>query len=316
MTEAAEITQEVLTANLSLGDRLKAAREEKNLSVEQVCANLRLGQKQVQALESNDFDVLPDAMITRGFIRNYARLLGLDAEPLLQAYRMHSPEPLVKAISIPSANIVISNEQKKLWMPYAIASAVIALLLAVWFVYMEYKPAIESGLQEAQLALTDTVQDASKGAAVETKVPASVEPLPVPALPQAERSAETASVLDQTTGQLVDAPIESAVDSQLATSTEPAISPVAEAHDVPAPDVTAPKLLINCKESSWVNIRDRDNKLIFDQVLPAGAQQSVEGTPPFKIVIGNAVATQLTYNDQNVDLAPHTKVRVARLTLE
>lgn len=314
MTEAAEITQEVLTANLSLGDRLKAAREEKNLSVEQVCANLRLGQKQVQALESNDFDVLPDAMITRGFIRNYARLLGLDAEPLLQAYRMHSPEPLVKAISIPSANIVISNEQKKLWMPYAIASAVIALLLAVWFVYMEYKPAIESGLQEAQLALTDTVQDASKGAAVETKVPASVEPLPVAALPQAERAAELAPMVDQATGQVISVPVEPVATTDAAATTPPATETLV--NDVPPLAVQVPKLLINCKESSWVNIRDRDNKLIFDQVLPAGAQQSVEGTPPFKIVIGNAVATQLTYNDQNVDLAPHTKVRVARLTLE
>lgn len=314
MTEAAEITQEVLTANLSLGDRLKAAREEKNLSVEQVCANLRLGQKQVQALESNDFDVLPDAMITRGFIRNYARLLGLDAEPLLQAYRMHSPEPLVKAISIPSANIVISNEQKKLWMPYAIASAVIALLLAVWFVYMEYKPAIESGLQEAQLALTDTVQDASKGAAVETKVPASVEPLPVAALPQAERAAELAPMVDQATGQVISVPVEPVATTDAAATTPPATETLV--NDVPPLAVQVPKLLINCKESSWVNIRDRDNKLIFDQVLPAGAQQSVEGTPPFKIVIGNAIATQLTYNDQNVDLAPHTKVRVARLTLE
>lgn len=314
MTDNIETSADLPTARFSLGDTLKAAREEKKLSIEQVCANLRIGQKQVQALESNDFDVLPDAMITRGFIRNYARMLGLDSEPLLEAYRSQSPEPMVKAISIPSANIVISNEQKKLWMPYAIASGAIALLLLVWFAYMEFMPQLKGGLQQAQLAIEDTVNDVAPAAAVEAKAPALLEPLPVAALPQAERAAELAPMVDQATGQVISVPVEPVATTDAAATTPTATETLM--NDVPPLAAQVPKLLINCKESSWVNIRDRDNKLIFDQVLAAGAQQVVEGTPPFKIVIGNAVATQLTYNDQNVDLAPHTKVRVARLTLE
>ena len=56
-----------------LGTTLAMVREERNLTVEDIANRLRLSLRQVIALENDDFSVLPEAMITRGFIRNYAR---------------------------------------------------------------------------------------------------------------------------------------------------------------------------------------------------------------------------------------------------
>ncbi|MGV3652989.1 MAG: helix-turn-helix domain-containing protein, partial [Noviherbaspirillum sp.] len=65
------------------GQQLAARREELNWSVEEVASHLNLAPRQVRAIEANDFSVLPVMAITRGFIRSYAKLLGLDAAPLL-----------------------------------------------------------------------------------------------------------------------------------------------------------------------------------------------------------------------------------------
>ena len=67
---------------------------------------------------------------------------------------------------------------------------------------------------------------------------------------------------------------------------------------------------------AWVEVKDKSGKVVFHQSNPKGSQQVVRGNPPFSLVIGNATQVRLTYNDKPVDLAPHTKVDVARLTIE
>ena len=67
---------------------------------------------------------------------------------------------------------------------------------------------------------------------------------------------------------------------------------------------------------SWVEVRDREDRIVFSQLNPEGAVQIVQGLPPLNVVIGNASGVRVTYNGRQVDLAPHTKIEVARLTLE
>ena len=67
---------------------------------------------------------------------------------------------------------------------------------------------------------------------------------------------------------------------------------------------------------SWVEIRQANGKILLSQLNPAGTKQSIEGLPPFEVVIGNAANVRLMYNDAAVDLRPYFKVDVARLTLE
>lgn len=71
------------TALTPVGTRLRASREAQGLSVEEVAARLRLMHRQINAMEQEDFESLGQPVFARGFVRNYARLLGLDPEPLL-----------------------------------------------------------------------------------------------------------------------------------------------------------------------------------------------------------------------------------------
>ena len=66
---------------------------------------------------------------------------------------------------------------------------------------------------------------------------------------------------------------------------------------------------------SWVEIRDARGRVIFNQINPPGSSQVVEGEAPLSLVVGNARSVRLGYGDRDIDLAPHTRVDVARFTL-
>lgn len=69
-----------------IGHILREARENKGLTLEDVQANTRINARYLTALESGQYSALPTPVHVRGFLRNYARFLGLDPQPLLDRY--------------------------------------------------------------------------------------------------------------------------------------------------------------------------------------------------------------------------------------
>jgi cytoskeleton protein RodZ len=132
---------------------------------------------------------------------------------------------------------------------------------------------------------------------------------------------------------VVDTPQPKANDSQPVTPTPdaapvtaplPVIAPSAPAATEPAePAATPPAKRAGVADvkmafdaQSWVEVRDRDDRIVFSQLNPAGAVQHVQGQPPLNVVIGNASGVKVIYNGKPVDLSPHTRVEVARFTLD
>jgi cytoskeleton protein RodZ len=80
--------------------------------------------------------------------------------------------------------------------------------------------------------------------------------------------------------------------------------------------VTAKRIELVFTDESWVEIRDAEGRVVFSQLNAPGTRRRVEGAAPFSLVIGNAAGVRLRYNDADIDLAPFTRVDVARLTLK
>jgi cytoskeleton protein RodZ len=76
------------------------------------------------------------------------------------------------------------------------------------------------------------------------------------------------------------------------------------------------RILLEFDNDSWVEIKEGDGRTLMSQLNPAGARRIVVGRPPLSVVIGNAAGVRLSYNGAPVDLKPHVKIEVARLTLE
>ena len=97
-SERAETPQQQPQGNLaSAGAQLKAQREALGWPVEQVADQLKLAPRQVVALEEGDVAALPNLAVVRGFVRAYAKVVRLDAAPLVAMIEVHPPTPVHEA---------------------------------------------------------------------------------------------------------------------------------------------------------------------------------------------------------------------------
>lgn len=282
-----EPVAEPLGEEASLGGQLRMAREKLGLDIENLANQLRLSPRQLKALEANDLKALPSPAFTRGFIRNYARLLQVDPEPLLALYRQMARDVGANApITLHSENIPLETGNPRSWMPYLVASVVLGIAAGGWWAYMDWR----EGAPATPAATAD--HPASESRSVPAEPPVQSEATP-PAQP-AEASAPVNPVPE-------------------------AVGPAAEPGQPAAPVVVSTsqgRIVMKFSQPTWVRVQDRDGVEVFHKNKPAGSEDAIEGTPPFHLEIGNAAGVELNYNGQPVDLAPHTKANVARLTLE
>jgi cytoskeleton protein RodZ len=265
----------------SLGAILRAAREQNGMDVDEAARQLRLSPRQLMALEADDIGALPSPTFARGFIRNYARLLQLESEPLLVIYRRMMPENATgTSISLHSEDIPIQTGNRSAWLPYLAFSVVLGVAVGGWWAYMDWRDGLSLKAVNSEKVLPAVPVPPSPVATEQQTEPSPTEIL----LPPEELPQPSASL----TPPIV---------------TLPATPP-------------GTRILMKFTQPSWVRVLDRDGKEIFQKSRPENTEDAIEGNPPFKVEIGNAAGVQLSYNGQPIDLAPHTKANVARLTLE
>lgn len=270
---------------------LAVARVAQSLSIADVARQLKLSERQVEALEAGAFDQLPGPVFVRGFIRNYARLLKLDPERVLNSVDPGPPARAAGDEAPPSPEIPFPAAPVRRWPKYmAAALLVIAGLVAYEFYWNEPAP------------VTVTRPAAPQPAAVSVAVP----------LPQDVTQGTATAPAAPEAGQAADSSAGSAAQPiQVTPGTSPA-SPRSEA----MPGSVRGELHLVFEMESWVEIRDQSGLAIFSRLNPQGTEQRVTGSPPFTLVVGNARGVRLTYNDRPIDLERHTRVSVARLTVE
>jgi cytoskeleton protein RodZ len=291
MSEA-DSTLDVEVAPASPGRQLAAARESCGLSIVDIARQLKLSPRQVEAMEAGNYQCLPGAVFVRGFIRNYARLVKLDPAPLLAGPGQPPPPAAQPDPELPhSVDIPFPTGREFKWHKYAI---VLLVLLVAGIIFEFYRDdATEIIANSRQVALPQP-PIVAQGQAVE----AGIVP-PVAAVSDAAAKPPRGMGSTTSTGK-----------TAVASATLPAHTASA------APRLGEHLIKLTFDQESWVEIRDRNGRRIFSQLNPAGTEQEVSGQPPLTLVVGNATGVRLTHNDQPVNLAPHIKIDVARLTLE
>jgi cytoskeleton protein RodZ len=146
----------------SIGARLVAARKACKFDIEKVATELKLDVSTIQALESDDHAALPSPIFVKGYLRNYARLVGLGEEDLLRTYTEQAGE-------LPPLTITrLSKPAPMLHLPSSrvLRSIVMLLLLGImaWLAWPEVERLLQSRVetvedpQQGQLDLPPAVQ--------------------------------------------------------------------------------------------------------------------------------------------------------------
>jgi cytoskeleton protein RodZ len=291
------------------GARLKAARETAGLSLDQAAQQLKLAPRQVRALEEEDFAHLPGRTFTRGFVRNYARLLNLDPEDLLALMPDATHAPALNAPALQSTRAMIAELPSGAERGPGLARWLIPLVLVACVVaaagYEWYRGGL-SNPDEAARAPAAKAGPAVSNAARTAAISSTPLPNPLADATRLEPAPASASVAPSATTAMATPPQQNA--------SENATAPTAAVQAAPALDASAPLQLVY-GGPSWTEVRDRDGQLLIARLMPAGSEQAISGAAPFDIVIGNAAAVWLTYRGKPVDLAPYTRQNVARLRL-
>ncbi|MCU0764561.1 MAG: helix-turn-helix domain-containing protein [Burkholderiaceae bacterium] len=267
----------------SFGRALAAAREARGLSQADVAVQLRLSPRQIRAIEEEDLAGLPEGPFVRGYVRNFARLVDLPPEPLLALLnaKLKPADPLRGAGE--GAGRAVSPLQRVPREPISGRLAVGAALLAL-VVFAVF------GWWNLRSADPQAGGAAAEPSAVAAGSPAAASETPAAATPAAE------------------------------SGTAPPAAAVAEAPAAAAPPPAAlsdTALRLTFRDRSWVEVRQADGAVLLSQINAAGTARTIDGVPPYTLVIGNASKVDLEFRGRTVDLAPGiSRDDVARLRLE
>jgi cytoskeleton protein RodZ len=281
------------------GAILAAERERQGLARADVAQRLHMSVSQVEALEVGDYARLPRGTFLRGFTRNYARVLGLDAEAVVGLLSQDAPRENAPRIVVPSQNIRFDPLGQRLANPYVKAAGIAAALLVLGFAAMYWWLFVRpQGPQHSTVV---------KKPAVEAPKPVPVAP-PVEA-PKAENPAPEPVAAEPAPAPAIVPP------PAFAAPAAPVATPATEPAPAPAPAPGEGLIRLTFRAAAWVEIHDARGRVLLSRTHPGGSSAEVAGKPPFTLVIGNAPEVRLSYNGRDVDLAPHTRVAVARFTL-
>ena|SRR5438105_1873996 len=302
---AARVVPEPERKTGSFGGSLKREREKRGITLDDVSLSTKIGLRMLRALEEENFEQLPGGIFNKGFVRAYARHLGIDEEQAVADYLEAAGEsapPVEPVVDIPSPLRDQDNSKEGEpgvpWGILAIVLLVLALALSVWSYYTR-----------------ESVKDAKgspRAAATEPQaVPAPPQPPVVssstaPVLPP-QRAAAPGNVSSQIdlAGQRSSAPVAKGIGGLVgSTLSNPTLSPdVRNANNAAkqpaAPAVNSFVVLIEAEENSWVSIT-ADGKTILEGTLIAPAIKAVKAQKQIVVKAGNVGGLAFSFNGKKI----------------
>ena len=138
---------------------------------------------------------------------------------------------------------------------------------------------------------------------------------PAPAAPRAQVKVVEPVVQSELTAQVAVAPEaeKPAPPEKPALAEPPAVEKATVAKVVARGGVN--RLIIRCEEDAWIEVKDANDRMLVSSLNPKGSERVVRARGPLSLVIGNARHVQIIHNDKPLDLAPHTKLTIARFTV-
>jgi len=308
-----------------LGLVFSEERERQGLTRAECAQRLHMSAYQVEAIETGDYSRLPKGPFLRGFVRNYAKVLGMDPDATLARLAEAAPVSPAPQIVVPSQNIRFDPLGERLANPYvkagALAVVAVALLFAALYWWLFIRPAPPASLGKAPEAAAQRAGPPQQIAAAPVSPPEAVPPSPAPVesadAPKSEASKPDASDPPKADAAkagsvAVQPPEASRLEGPRAEPQKPGMKKAGNL--AAAGNVRSVRLRF--RGESWVEVRDAQGKVIFSRLNAAGSEAQVEGRPPLTLVVGNAPEVRVSVDERDFPLEPHTRVAVARFTVE
>jgi cytoskeleton protein RodZ len=270
----------------SFGERLRREREMRGITLNEIAESTKISRRHLESLEKEDFDSLPGGIFNKGFVRAYARYLGIDEDQAVTDYSAASNEQTPPEDKFP---LEISHEPdpelnpRRSSLPLILSLLALVAVLAVFWARSRMRPA-------------ESPENAGAAAG-------AAGPGVSAASPPASGSATVTPAVTELHPAAASVPVNAVKKKVLQP---PAAS-------TPRPE-HAFVVRVAVKEDSWVSLT-ADGKTVVARILIAGEQQLVRAGSKVVLTTGNAGGLEVSFNGKSLGpLGNESEVRTLTFT--
>jgi cytoskeletal protein RodZ len=275
-----------------LGGFLQQMRQERGMTLEQVASRTKISLRMLRALEADDYSQIPSRVAARGFVRSYARFLGIDEDSVLQKFReltapFYMQQSPAAAPDLPSPSAVRS----KGW-PWPLVSAVMGgfVLLIGVVLYKQLTSSPVLSVRQPELGPATAIRQ-------DDSLPVSDEAEKDRIDPQQKRAIKPLTF-----------PIELTVNVPAVSPAQASVPPVLSPPVSSTMDPESLTLGVEAIERSWVMVHI-DDQMVKEVILQPGEKVRWQAKTKFLLTLGNAGGVKLQFNGKTLDsLGPTGKV--------
>jgi len=281
MPTAALLTECYHSAVSSFGERLRRQREMRGISLEEIVATTKISRRLLQALEDEQFDLLPGGIFNKSYVRAYAKCVGLSEDEAVAEYLEAARElpPDTKVIAQQHASIHSDRRPERTGFP--LMPVLVLLVVAVgaaagWKLYQEHQR------ERAQIVRADAPATAP--------APVSAENRPPSPAPSGIRGVSSNSADSSAENPAKAADETQARNSEATPSTAPALA---------AASASGFEVTFRPKDRAWVAIK-ADGDYVVRGIIGPGAVRTVRAHSQVVFYTTNAGAVDVAFQGQDV----------------
>ncbi len=324
MTEH-ENTNEV-PLSIEAGTLLKNKRESLGMTQKQVADRLRLRVSVIEDIENNRFESLQVATFTRGYLRSYAKFVGLDEKVVLVALEQTADvKPKEQEIEMQSFSRKTKHEKHNsriMLLTWVIAIVIIGISAAWWWQNQQENSlaqvVAEANVETSQpsadeIADIDLMTEEELIASTPAELAASNNTASESSINAAQTDEVVPAETEESTTEATQEPVASIKATQEPVALIEAAEEVQEASPVVPEGMTL--LTMKFKADCWIQVKDTNGKTLVSGTQKPGQDVELTGKAPFKVILGAPEGVTMTFASEPVDLSGYTSGKVARFTL-
>ncbi len=294
------------------GNMLAAARKKQQKTIEEIAEELNLSVSQIKTIELDQTEGLPEPTYVRGYIRSYAKLLGLKPEEVLHNYLNPDWQKTSSLNDIPRGIGAADENSPGFFTP---AKLFMLLLTAVLVTGLWYYGMLDGLLGSNDTARTNVAEVAASESVDETAPSLGVSGV-AGDLVSAD-NAETATDSSSDNDAAVVGDQQEDRDAGLVTEGQNGDADSGAQDSVAAEPVLTENLLVmDFSDTSWVDIRDSNDQRLAYKSYAQGERLEVREQGELQVFIGNAAGVSVALNGAQFDLSEHREGVYAKFVIE
>lgn len=282
---------------LSFGEHLYVERKKQNLSVADVARAIHLSEQVIDAIDRSDVEQLPQPAFVQGYLRAYAKYLGISEAMVLDEYAKAVPHQQESDLQPRSTLPDEASSNSPFVKMITITLLLVMVVAALYASFDYYKKAFEDNEAElddqTSLSLPEVVENdhsqVEYGSQSELDKQVETDPVEV-----------KKEVVEKNDVAIVEPPSDIIVkdEQDQVVQEETADQKLKNQLAVTGDDF----LVMSTMQVSWVEVDDANGENLYYNLLPQDQSLNLQGTAPFKIFLGNAPEVSLEMNGLDVNI--------------